>query len=263
MAVDSAQLASAVKSQQGTEMFTVYPTTQVQTLLAATQSLWTGPYHLTYADVTAKHMGSKYASGKKDKEHHKRMSSDCRQMALDAESLKIEIGEAMLQKFGRKLNLKHLAEAILKKHISEMRSSVNKLRQEYDRKVFKMQTEVQERLEALSRIIQQNTEKKNLLIVLEAEKTKLWKLLNKQKTKQGGLTAAKLTKYSKDCDALNDVLRTQELEMEALRKEMRMLSFKSEPLPPISPSPITASPVQIVADITQKPNSNLNDEVNQ
>ncbi|XP_049835089.1 cilia- and flagella-associated protein 44-like [Schistocerca gregaria] len=200
---------------------------------------------------------------RKDKEHHKRMSSDCRQMALDAESLKIEIGEAMLQKFGRKLNLKHLAEAILKKHISEMRSSVNKLRQEYDRKVFKMQTEVQERVEALSRIIQQNTEKKNLLIVLEAEKTKLWKLLNKQKTKQGGLTAAKLTEYSKDCDVLNDVLRSQELEMEALRKEMRMFSFKSEPLPPISPSPITASPVQTIADITQKPNSNLNDEVNQ
>ncbi|PSN52095.1 hypothetical protein C0J52_03890, partial [Blattella germanica] len=108
--------------------------------------------------------------------------------------------------------------------------------------IFLFQDKLNEKHENLCRCIQENTQKLNLLIALEKEKNELQKLLRIQTYRLEEAIEEKQDPYKSDIKKLNEIQNRQSIQIEVLKSEIKKLSLKSRPLPPISAVSKTSIP---------------------
>ncbi|KAJ9600983.1 hypothetical protein L9F63_000821, partial [Diploptera punctata] len=177
-----------------------------------------------------------------NRKHLHRLKLDCQHMTEQIKLLKDEIAECMYRKFNAQVNIDEIEESILRRLVAEMRNSLADARKEYDKKIIELKEKLDEKQQNLRRYIQENTEKLNLLLILEEEKNELDKILRIQKYRLEEAIEVKPDLYKKDVEKLIKIKNEQIEQIESLKQEIKMLSLKSRPLPPIAKLSKTSIP---------------------
>ncbi|XP_015588735.2 uncharacterized protein LOC107264707 [Cephus cinctus] len=172
------------------------------------------------------------AKHKKNRMHLHRMNVDCKHMELEIKKLKDNIKEEMMKKFGQEISLNALYEAVLRRMVYDIKVNINGMISSFEKEINSVKEAYAERVNILENLIQDNTEKLNLLTVLEEEKSKLRKILKHVPMTEEEIELSKLT-YQNDISKLKSILKSQMHQKELFRNEIRNLSLKSRPLPPI------------------------------
>uniref|UniRef100_A0A182V315 Cilia- and flagella-associated protein 44 n=1 Tax=Anopheles merus TaxID=30066 RepID=A0A182V315_ANOME len=166
--------------------------------------------------------------------HLARMKTDIKFMRQQLVSLKEEINETMMKKFGRVIDLDELEETILRQYTFEMRANLDDVRKSYEERARELKKLYAKKQEELKKVIQEGTEKLHILTVLQEEYNNLEKALAHQKLilerrKQPPPT------YSEDLSKLREIAKIQKEQINTLQREIRTLSMKCKPLSAESP----------------------------
>ncbi|XP_023287600.1 uncharacterized protein LOC105700070 isoform X2 [Orussus abietinus] len=172
------------------------------------------------------------AKHKKNRHHLHRMKVDCKHMEEVIKKLKSNIKEEMIRKFGQELSLSTLYEAVLQRMIYETKVNLNSMMKSYDDQIKCVKKKYAEQVDTLKDLIQDNTEKLCFLTVLEEEQIKLQKILRRAPITEEDIQRIETT-YRDDLTRLENILRSQMHQKELFQNDIRNLSLKSKPLPPI------------------------------
>lgn len=168
-----------------------------------------------------------------------RLKSDCHYMEQQIQTLKDQIKDTMIKKFGMPVDLDELQEALLTKLLFEIRLHVDEVEErEFRARVAEVRRKVAEKQTQLTRVIQEGTEKLNVLTVLQEEKNHWEEVLamqGKLRKKQQGCGS-----FSKDLSGLKAIVKGQYTQIEFLQREIRTLSLKCKPFSSVPPLPAIA-----------------------
>ncbi|XP_055610904.1 cilia- and flagella-associated protein 44 isoform X2 [Uranotaenia lowii] len=173
--------------------------------------------------------------------HLARMRTDIKYMEQKIHSLKEELTETMIKKFGRVVNLDELEETILRKFAFEIRANMDEVKKSYEERTAHLKNLYGKKQTELTKVIQEGTEKLHVLTVLQEEYNNLTKMLEQQDKimeKRGGQTQIN---YDSDLKKLKQIAKTQKEQISLLQREIRTLSMKCKPL--------TGEPAQIVETV--------------
>ncbi|GLH13922.1 Uncharacterized protein GBIM_18408, partial [Gryllus bimaculatus] len=174
------------------------------------------------------------------KQHHLRMHIDCKHMRKEIKELKKIIDLTLIKKFGSVVNVEDLEDVVLQRLIVQLRTTLHDIKEEFHRLVSMLKAERRKQESVLTDLCRNNSEKMNILTILTQEKSNLSRLMPlEDKTKT--FTFKDLLAYSEELRRLRRVVKNQASQMEVLRGEIRALSYKGKPPPPVcSPSRLEA-----------------------
>ncbi|XP_069678702.1 cilia- and flagella-associated protein 44 [Periplaneta americana] len=184
---------------------------------------------------------------RQNQRHLHRMNVDFQYMREMIRRLNDDITECMYRKFGGRIDLEELEESIIKRLVAEMKTSLANIKKECERTLFLMEEKLHEKQEILCTYIRENTEKLHLLTVLEEEKQSLEKLLQIQAFKLEEAVDEERDPYKSDNEKLLKAKKRQALQIQSLKNEIKILSLKTKPLPPISASTTQTKPDEILS----------------
>ncbi|XP_048505660.1 cilia- and flagella-associated protein 44 isoform X2 [Athalia rosae] len=172
------------------------------------------------------------AKHRKNRMHLQRMNVDCKYMETEIHRLKSSIRQEMIGKFGREISLNSLYEAVLRRMIYDIKVSLTEMVPEFESQIQCIKNRYAKEIKILEGVIQDNTEKLSFLTVLEEEQLKLKKML-----KHIPISEEEMLKidsdYQRDLMKLETILKSQIQQKKQLQNEIKKLSLKSRPLPPI------------------------------
>uniref|UniRef100_A0A182N7M8 Cilia- and flagella-associated protein 44 n=1 Tax=Anopheles dirus TaxID=7168 RepID=A0A182N7M8_9DIPT len=166
--------------------------------------------------------------------HLARMKTDIKYMRQQLVSLKEEINETMMKKFGRVIDLDELEETILRQYTFEMRANLDDVKRSYDERSRELKKMYSKKQDELKKVIQEGTEKLHVLTVLQEEYNNLEKALAHQKILVERRKQPPPT-YSDDLTKLREIAKIQKEQINTLQREIRTLSMKCKPLSAESP----------------------------
>ncbi|KFB51082.1 AGAP006735-PA-like protein [Anopheles sinensis] len=173
--------------------------------------------------------------------HLARMKTDIKYMRQQLVTLREEINETMMKKFGRVIDLDELEETILRQYTFEMRANLDDVKKNYDERTKELKKLYSKKQEELKKVIQEGTEKLHVLTVLQEEYNNLEKALAHQKQLQEKRANPPPT-YSEDLSKLREIAKIQKEQINTLQREIRTLSMKCKPLSAESPDVEIAIP---------------------
>uniref|UniRef100_A0A182T366 Uncharacterized protein n=1 Tax=Anopheles maculatus TaxID=74869 RepID=A0A182T366_9DIPT len=157
------------------------------------------------------------------------MKTDIKFMRQQLVSLKEEINETMMKKFGRVIDLDELEETILRQYTFEMRANLDDVKKSYEERARELKKLYANKQEELKKVIQEGTEKLHILTVLQEEYNNLVKALAHQKILLERRNQPPPT-YSEDLTKLREIAKIQKEQINTLQREIRTLSMKCKPL---------------------------------
>uniref|UniRef100_A0AAG5DEX7 Uncharacterized protein n=1 Tax=Anopheles atroparvus TaxID=41427 RepID=A0AAG5DEX7_ANOAO len=166
--------------------------------------------------------------------HLARMKTDIKYMRQQLVALREQIGQTMVKKFGRVIDLDELEETILRQYTFEMRANLDDVKKNYDERTRELKKLYSKKREELKKVIQEGTEKLHVLTVLQEEYNNLEKALAHQKELQEKRAHPPPT-YSDDLSKLREIAKIQKEQVNTLQREIRTLSMKCKPLSAESP----------------------------
>ncbi|XP_035917499.1 cilia- and flagella-associated protein 44 isoform X1 [Anopheles stephensi] len=166
--------------------------------------------------------------------HLARMKTDIKFMRQQLVSLKEEISETMMKKFGRVIDLDELEETILRQYTFEMRANLDDVKKSYEERARELKKMYANKQEELKKVIQEGTEKLHILTVLQEEYNNLVKALAHQTILLERRNQPPPT-YSEDLTKLREIAKIQKEQINTLQREIRTLSMKCKPLSAESP----------------------------
>ncbi|KAG8283692.1 cilium-dependent cell motility [Homalodisca vitripennis] len=171
---------------------------------------------------------------KKSQRYQQRLTDDYSKIDLQISQLKKDIDKAMICKFGQHVDVETLEEKILEQMIQRTRKTLKEeeLHKKYERMIKDLKEELLEKTEDLADLMRENTHKLQMLSSLEEEKQKLIALairVNKAAAEPNDREA----EYTQDVHKLTKILNCLLLQKETIIHEIKVLSLKGRPLPPI------------------------------
>ncbi|XP_046415054.1 cilia- and flagella-associated protein 44 [Neodiprion fabricii] len=173
------------------------------------------------------------AKHKKNRMHLQRMNVDCKHMDAEIYRLKSRIRQEMMKKFGQEVSLNTLYEAVLRRMIYDIKVGLTEMVPVFEGQIKCIRDKYAEEIKTLETVIQDNTEKLSFLTVLEEEQLKLRKVLKHIPVSEEEMSRID-SEYRGDLKKLENILKSQMEQKELLKNEIKNLSLKSRPLPPIS-----------------------------
>nr|XP_018898031.1 PREDICTED: uncharacterized protein LOC109031139 [Bemisia tabaci] len=176
--------------------------------------------------------------GRRKQTHLHRLNLDCKKMKEEIAELTAKISETIITKFGQAVDVDSLEEIVLRRLLGEIRSTLPEVEEEmWKEKELKLDN-LRRKEELLTALTKKNTEKAELLTTLEEEYGKLKHTIDKQEYLKNTKSVKIGDEWRDDINKLMKIRNHLNLKQEILQNEIRSLSFKGRPLPPIvSPPP--------------------------
>ncbi|RZF35303.1 hypothetical protein LSTR_LSTR013714 [Laodelphax striatellus] len=170
------------------------------------------------------------------KTHLQRMRVDVKAMEAQIEELKKKIKNEKMIKFGAEINIDRLEDSVLKEMILAVRFDIASLQQEMEKKLNLFKETILAKAEEKAKIQRENTNKLQMLSSLQDEKTKVKQILNAQRIKKTKLQDKSTfeNEINADIQHLEKHLKQLNAQREVILHEIRILSLKGRPLPPIT-----------------------------
>ncbi|XP_054260154.1 cilia- and flagella-associated protein 44-like [Macrosteles quadrilineatus] len=189
---------------------------------------------------------------RKSQRYQQRLTEECLEMESKISQLKKDIDKAMICKFGQQVDVETLEEKSLEQMIKNIRKSKREeeLHRKYEKIIRDLKEELLEESEDLADLMRENTHKLQMLSSLEEEKQKLITLT--QRVKKAATDSNDREKeYIEDVRSLTKILHNQILQKETIIHEIKVLTLKGRPLPPIPPPSIVEEQTKSTTAQTQ------------
>ncbi|XP_039285511.1 cilia- and flagella-associated protein 44 [Nilaparvata lugens] len=191
------------------------------------------------------------------KTHLQRMRVDVKAMEAQIEELKKKIKNEKMIKFGAEINIDRLEDSVLKEMILAVRFDITSLQQDMEKKLNAFKETILAKAEEKAKIQRENTNKFQMLSSLQDEKTKVKQMLNAQRIKKTKLQDKDIfeNEINMDIKHLEELLKELNTQREAILHEIRILSLKGRPLPPITkagPTPRERVPKRRSAPVLER-----------
>lgn len=145
------------------------------------------------------------------------MNIDLKSMAAKIRSMKKKIIHEMKIKFGSKVNVDELEEAILRRLVMELRVAMLNIGEEYDKQVHEWEDIMADRQVELKNVIRENTARLDIFAALQHEKSELTKFLDYQSSKIDQVQRGDIrpdSYFTEDIDRLKNIVTMQQQQMQ-------------------------------------------------
>ncbi|XP_032671308.1 cilia- and flagella-associated protein 44 isoform X3 [Odontomachus brunneus] len=169
---------------------------------------------------------------RRSRAHLHRIKIDCNHMRVNNKSLKNEMKQRIMDKFGQNISLTELYETILRRMVYDIRANLSEITMQFSKRTNEVKECYTEELITLNNMIREHTQKLSFLTLLVEEQSKLKKLLRRHiKSDEEMLLLEKTCKN--DVTKLERILRNQMRQKHLFENDIKNLKLKTKSQHPI------------------------------
>ncbi|XP_014472910.1 PREDICTED: cilia- and flagella-associated protein 44 [Dinoponera quadriceps] len=168
-----------------------------------------------------------HAKYKRSRAHLHRIKIDCNHMSMNNKSLKSEIKQKIIDKFGRNVSLTELYETILRRMMYDIKANLNETTMQFNKRIREVKECYAEELITFNHMVREHTQKLSFLTLLVEEQSKLKKLLRRHITSDEEMLQLEKT-YKDDIRKLERILKNQMRQKRLFEDDIKNFKLKTK-----------------------------------